>query len=85
MNRRGHDMASKRKIKAQLKQQVSDKKEEAETLLNFRKQDIGLYSRIAKRMGVDASYISRVANGEYQTEKLRHIFLSELGIMQGAA
>ncbi len=78
-------MARTRSVNAQLKQHGSDKKEEAETLLNFRKQDIGLYSRIAKRMGVDASYISRVANGEYQTEKLRHIFLSELGIMQGAA
>ena len=85
MARRGRDMARTRSVNAQLKQHGSDKKEEAETLLNFRKQDIGLYSRIAKRMGVDASYISRVANGEYQTEKLRHIFLSELGIMQGAA
>ena len=78
-------MARTRSVNAQLKQHGSDKKEEAETLLNFRKQDIGLYSRIAKRMGVDASYVSRVANGENQSENLRRALLSELGLMQGAA
>jgi len=67
-----------------LKQHGSDK-EKAETLLKFHKQYIGLYSRIAKRMGVDASYVSRVANGENQSENLRRALLSELGLMQGAA
>jgi len=43
------------------------------------------FTNIAKRMGVDASYVSRVANGENQSENLRRALLSELGLMQGAA
>ncbi len=31
------------------------------------------------------SYVSRVANGENQSENLRRALLSELGLMQGAA
>ena len=61
-------------------------KEEAETLLDLHKQYIRLYySCIAKRLGVDASYINRVANGEHQSERLRRALLSELGLMQAAA
>ncbi len=86
MARRGRDMTRTRSVHSQSKQQGSDKEEEeAETLLNLHKQYIGLYSGIAKRMGVDASYVSRVANGEYQSEKLRCAFLSELGLIQGVA
>ena len=77
-------MARTGSVHSQSKQHGSDK-EKAETLLNFHKQYIGLYSRIAKRMGVDASYVSRVANGEHQSEKLRRALLSELGLMQAAA
>jgi hypothetical protein len=36
-------------------------------------------------LGVDASYINRVANGEHQSEKLRRALLSELGLMHAAA
>ena len=64
---------------------VHSQSKQAETLLNFHKQYLGLYSRIAKRMGVDASYVSLVANGEHQSEKLRRALLSELGLMQAAA
>jgi hypothetical protein len=84
MARRGHDRAGTGSVRSQSKQHGSDK-EKAETLLNFHKPYIGLYSRIAKRMGVDASYVSLVANGEHQSEKLRRALLSELGLMQGAA
>src|SRR6266849_10919407 len=64
MARRGRDIARTGSVHSQPKQQGSDK-EKAETLLNIHKQYIGLYSRIAKRMGVEASYVSRVANGEH--------------------
>ena len=61
-------------------------KEEAKTLLDLHKQYIRLYySCIAKRLGVNASYINRVANGEHPSEKLRRALLSELGLMQAAA
>ena len=53
---------------------------------SLHKQYIRLYySCIAKRLGVNASYINRVANGEHQSEKLRRALLSELGLMQAAA
>jgi hypothetical protein len=84
MARRGRDMAHTRSVHSQPKH--GPDKEEAETLLDLHKQYIGLYySCIAKRLGVDASYINRVANGEHQSEKLRRALLSELGLMQGAA
>ena len=85
MARRGRDMARTRSVHSQPKQHGPGK-EEAETLLDLHKQIIRLYySCIAKRLGVNASYINRVANGEHQSEKLRRALLSELGLMQAAA
>jgi hypothetical protein len=78
-------MARTRSVHSQPKQHGADS-EEAETLLDLHKQYIGLYySCIAQRLGVDASYINRVDNGEHQSEKLRRALLSELGLMQAAA
>jgi hypothetical protein len=83
--RRGHDMVRTRSVHSQPKQPGSDK-QEAKTLLDLHKQYIRLYyACIAKRLGVDASYINRVANGEHQSERLRRALLSELGLMQAAA
>jgi len=60
--------------------------QEAETLLDLQKQYIRLYyACIAKRLGVDASYINRVANGEHQSERLRRALLSELVLVQAVA
>lgn len=79
------DMGRTRSVHPQPKQQ-GPAKEEAQTLLNLHKQYRRLsYSCIAKRLGVDASYINRVANGEHQPEKLRRALLSELGLIQAAA
>ena len=78
-------MARTRSVHSQPKQYGPDK-EEAETLLDLHKQYIRLYySCIAKRLGVDVSYINRVANGEHLSEKLRRALLSELGLMQAPA
>jgi hypothetical protein len=78
-------MARTRSVHSQPKLHGSNK-EEAETLLDLHKQYIRLYySCIAKRLGVDASYINRVANGEHQSERLRRALLSELGLMQAVA
>jgi hypothetical protein len=61
-------------------------REEAKTLHNLHKHYGRLYySCIAKRLGVHASYINRVANGEHQSERLRRALLSELGLVQAAA
>jgi hypothetical protein len=77
-------MARTRSVHSQPKRHGADKEEV--TLLDLQKQYIRLYySCIAKRLGVNASYINRVANGEHQSEKLRRALLSELGLMQAAA
>ena len=77
-------MARTRSVHSQPKQHGPGKV--AETLLDLHKQYIRLYyACIAKRLGVDASYINRVANGEHQSERLRCALLSELGLMQAAA
>ena len=78
-------MARTRSVHSQPKQLGPDK-EEAMTLPDLNRQSIRLYySGIAKRLGVDASYINRVANGERQSEQLRRALLSGLGLMQAAA
>ena len=79
-------MARTRSVHSQPKQHGPDR-EETKTLLDLHKQYIHLfyYADIAKRLGVDASYIRRVANGEHQSEELRRALLSELGLMQAAA
>jgi hypothetical protein len=85
MARMGRDMARTDSVHSQSTRHGSDK-EEAETLLDLHKQYIRLYySCIAKRLGVDASYINLVANGEHQSERLRLALLSELGLMQAVA
>lgn len=38
----------------------------------------GIYSRVADRLGVDPSYVSRVARGERQSEQVRVALDSEL-------
>ncbi len=82
---RGLEMARTRSVHSQPKQHGPDNKE-AQTLLDLHKQYIRLYyACIAKRLGVNASYINQVANGEHQSEMLRRALLSELGLMQATA
>ena len=38
----------------------------------------GVYSRVARRMGVDPSYVSRVARGERISTKVEKALLAEL-------
>jgi transcriptional regulator with XRE-family HTH domain len=38
----------------------------------------GLYSRVAKRLGVDRSYVSRVARGERRSERVEAALRAEL-------
>jgi len=78
-------MARTRSVHSQPKMQRPDKAA-TEALLDRHEQYIRLsFSCLAKRLGVNASYINRVANGEHQSEKLRRALLSELGLMQAAA
>ena len=38
----------------------------------------GIYSRIAKQLGIDPSYVSRVARGELQSAKVEAALLKEM-------
>ncbi len=38
----------------------------------------GLYSRVARRLGVDRSYVSRVARGERRSKKVEAALRAEL-------
>jgi hypothetical protein len=49
-----------------------------ETLLDLYKLQRGIYARVARRSGVDPSFVSRVANGERTSAKIRRAVLTEL-------
>lgn len=38
----------------------------------------GIYSRVAKQLGIDRSYVSRVASGERKSEKVQKALQREL-------
>ena len=38
----------------------------------------GIYSRVAKELGIDPSYVSRVARGERQSAKVEAALLKEI-------
>jgi transcriptional regulator with XRE-family HTH domain len=42
----------------------------------------GMYSRIARRLGVDRSYVSRVAKGERRSPQIESELLAELDRVQ---
>jgi transcriptional regulator with XRE-family HTH domain len=38
----------------------------------------GIYSRVARQLGIDPSYVSRVARGERKSEKVEAALLKEI-------
>ncbi len=42
----------------------------------------GLYSRVARKLGVDRSFVSRVAKGERRSEKVERALASEFKQIQ---
>jgi transcriptional regulator with XRE-family HTH domain len=54
----------------------------AEALLETHRLHLGLYRRVAERLGVDASYVSKVASGTRNCESVRMILLNELVALQ---
>jgi hypothetical protein len=49
-----------------------------EGLLKAHRLHDGLYRRVAKKLGVDPSYVSRVATGKRNGVKIRRALLDEL-------
>lgn len=44
----------------------------------------GLYARVAARAGVDASYVSRIADGTRRNKKVKSLLIEELKKVHGA-
>jgi hypothetical protein len=44
----------------------------------------GLFARVAKKLGLDPSYISRVANGERKSKRISQAIESELNKIQAS-
>jgi len=49
-----------------------------ERLLEIHRLHDGLYARVAQRLGVDPSYVSRVARDERQSPKVKAVLLADL-------
>ena len=51
-------------------------------LLKLHRLHEGLYARIARRTGVDASYVSRVARGERRSSKISTALFADLASIE---
>jgi hypothetical protein len=51
-------------------------------LLAWHRQLEGIYARVARAVGGDASYVSRVASGQRQSDKIERALVSELERIQ---
>ncbi|HEX6505789.1 MAG TPA: hypothetical protein VF011_21310 [Terriglobales bacterium] len=49
-----------------------------QSLLRKHRLHAGLYARVAKRLRIDMSYVSRVANGKRTSERIMSAILEEL-------
>jgi transcriptional regulator with XRE-family HTH domain len=47
-------------------------------VLNRHRLYRGIYSRVAKQLGIDRSYVSRVASGERKSERVEKALMREL-------
>ena len=54
------------------------RKRDAEELLHKHQLHTGLYARLGKRLGIDASYVSRVVSGERISERVMKAIVHEL-------
>jgi transcriptional regulator with XRE-family HTH domain len=55
------------------------------TLLKTYVAQRGLYARVAKQLGMDPSYVSRVANGKRQSKKISLAIEGELNKMYASS
>jgi transcriptional regulator with XRE-family HTH domain len=51
---------------------------EDEELLRMHREHMGVYKRVAEMMGVDASYVSRVASGKRRNQAVRTALIKHL-------
>jgi hypothetical protein len=51
-------------------------------LLTWHRLYMGVYARVAQNLGVDPSYVSRVARGRRHSENIEQAIISELNRIQ---
>lgn len=52
--------------------------EDNHELLRIHRAHLGVYARVARQLGVDASYVSRVARGERESDRVTRLLFGEL-------
>jgi len=50
----------------------------ASALLTWHLLHRGVYARVARKLNIDASYVSRVAKGQRQSDRIRKALVAEL-------
>jgi transcriptional regulator with XRE-family HTH domain len=60
-------------------------KKPAVNLLQLHQLHLGLYARVAEKLRVNPSYVSRVANGKRQNEEITAALLNELRKLKRSA
>lgn len=51
-------------------------------LLKAHRQHVGLYSRLAHKLGVDITYVGKVARGQCRSQRIEKILFAELERIQ---
>lgn len=51
---------------------------DAQALLKRHRRHMGMYARVAKKLGIDSSYVSRVASGDRTSEGILNALVEEL-------
>ena len=62
-----------------------DRGTKLQTIKHYIDSLCGIYSRIARRLGVDRTYVSRVARGERHSEKIEAALVQEFDRSQKKA
>ena len=67
-----------------MKKSLKSKLHNGSHLLHIHKLHLGLYARVADRLGVSPSYVSLVANGVRQSEKVHSAIVKEIARIHSA-
>jgi DNA-binding transcriptional regulator YdaS (Cro superfamily) len=68
-----------------MKRSVNSQKHNGNHLLHIHKLHLGLYARVAGRLGISPSYVSLVANGVRSSEKVHDAIVKEIARIHAAA
>lgn len=56
---------------------------DTEELVRRHQLHVGVYARVARKLGMDASYVSRVVNGDRKSERIMAAVIAELRRIEG--